>query len=241
MNAPLPTLELIAHATCPYVQRASAVLQARQLPHTRTEVDLANKPAWLLELSPLGKVPLLLVTPPNGPRHRIAESLVICEYLDTLGPTPSLLPADPLNKARHKAWMEFSGSLLMGLSSSFGAKTEAEFDTAWAEVARKLAMVAQSDVSPTPLEARRFFDGPEPAMVDLVFAPVLRYVATLEAALGKDLLSPANPWLKAWQGAVLALPAVQAAVGADYPAVFAARLRKDPTTYLAHRLAQQLG
>src|SRR5689334_17901425 len=99
-------LTLISHPLCPYVQRAAIVLQEKGVAYERRDIDLANKPDWFLRISPLGKTPVLLVDD-----EAIFESAVICEYLDdTLA--PRLHPQDPLQRARHRAWMEFGSSLL---------------------------------------------------------------------------------------------------------------------------------
>ena len=52
-------LHLISHHLCPYVQRAVIVLDEKNIPHRRTYIDLADKPAWFAALSPLGRVPVL--------------------------------------------------------------------------------------------------------------------------------------------------------------------------------------
>ena len=56
-----PKLTLINHHLCPYVQRASIALLENDVPFERRNIDLANKPDWFLKLSPLGKVPILVV------------------------------------------------------------------------------------------------------------------------------------------------------------------------------------
>lgn len=57
----IPSLKLVSHTICPYVQRAVMTLHEKQIPHEREYVDLSSKPDWFLAISPLGKVPLLLV------------------------------------------------------------------------------------------------------------------------------------------------------------------------------------
>ena len=54
-------LKLISHKLCPYVQRAVIALTEKGVPFERIDIDLANKPDWFLKISPLGKVPVLLV------------------------------------------------------------------------------------------------------------------------------------------------------------------------------------
>ena len=57
----MPDLKLISFDLCPYVQRAAIILTEKGVPFERVTIDLANKPGWFLEISPLGKVPLLRV------------------------------------------------------------------------------------------------------------------------------------------------------------------------------------
>jgi glutathione S-transferase len=59
-------LTLISHHLCPYVQRAAIALAEKGMPFERRYVDLAAKPDWFLAISPLGKVPLLIVEQDDG-------------------------------------------------------------------------------------------------------------------------------------------------------------------------------
>lgn len=51
---------------CPYVQRAAIALTEKGVSFARRYVDLSAKPDWFLAISPLGKVPLLIVTQDDG-------------------------------------------------------------------------------------------------------------------------------------------------------------------------------
>ena len=53
-------------------------------------IDLADRPAWLYELNPVGRVP---VVEEDG--WALPESAVINEFLEERYPEPPLLPADP--------------------------------------------------------------------------------------------------------------------------------------------------
>src|SRR5882724_6238219 len=94
-------LKLISHKLCPYVQRAVIALTEKGVAFERIDIDLANKPDWFLKVSPLGKTPVLGVGD-----TAIFESAVILEYLEETQQTP-LHPADPLDRAEHRAWIEF--------------------------------------------------------------------------------------------------------------------------------------
>ena len=86
-----PKLTLISHKLCPYVQRAVIALTEKGVPFERIDIDLANKPDWFLKISPLGKVPVLLVETADG-EAALFESNVICEYIEETHPQPRLLP-----------------------------------------------------------------------------------------------------------------------------------------------------
>jgi glutathione S-transferase len=85
-------MRLVDAPRCPYCARVRIALHDKQLEHERVEVDLQNRPQWLLELNPpAGRVPVL-----DG----LPESEVIMELLEELHPDPPLLPRDPHERAR---------------------------------------------------------------------------------------------------------------------------------------------
>ncbi len=107
-------LKLISHKLCPYVQRAVIALTEKGVAFGRIDIDLADKPDWFLKISPLGKVPVLTVATATG-EVALFESNVICEYIEEKQPGPKLHPADALDRAQHRAWMEFGSAILSDL------------------------------------------------------------------------------------------------------------------------------
>src|SRR5215831_10136799 len=107
-------LKLISHKLCPYVQRAVIALSEKGVPFERIDIDLANKPDWFLKISPLGKVPVLVVKDEAG-EVALFESNVICEYIEDTQAGRGLHPQDPLARAQHRAWMEFGSTILSEL------------------------------------------------------------------------------------------------------------------------------
>lgn len=90
---------------CPYAARTHLVLDAKNIPYHTVNIHLLDKPEWLFEANPLGKVPALqLVDKPNKPF--VYESLLIAEYLDEVHPQNKLYPSDPLAKLQEKIWIE---------------------------------------------------------------------------------------------------------------------------------------
>ena len=62
-------------------------------------IPLTPPPGWQ-ELSPLGKIPVLRTA-----EITVADSSVICQYLERIYPTPAVYPADPVELAR-ALWIE---------------------------------------------------------------------------------------------------------------------------------------
>jgi len=87
---------------CPYAQRTILVLNAKNIPYEVVNVNLTEKPEWLVSKSPLGKVPALEIK--EG--VTVYESLITAEYLEDAYPQNPLVSKDPLRKAQDKLIVE---------------------------------------------------------------------------------------------------------------------------------------
>ena len=96
-------LHLISFETCPFVQRSVITLLYKDAPFRITHIDLADPPEWFLEISPFGKVPVLVV----DEKTVIFESAVINELANDVTPG-NLMPEDPLRRALNRSWIEFA-------------------------------------------------------------------------------------------------------------------------------------
>ena len=112
---------LISFPLCPYVHRSRVLLSAKDVDYDIDYIDLADKPDWFLDRVPTGKVPALFVGD-----ETLFESNVINEYLDDTNGSP-LLPQQPLQRAREKAWIVFSDGLLMSLFRALRANNSAAY------------------------------------------------------------------------------------------------------------------
>ena len=88
------TLRLIDAPRCPYCARVRIALAEKGISFETVVIDLADRPAWVYELNPIGKVPVL-----ERDGWVLPESAVINEYLEEAFPGPALLPADPAERA----------------------------------------------------------------------------------------------------------------------------------------------
>ena len=88
-------MKLVDAARCPYCARVRITLAEKRLDVETVEVDLADRPQWLIELNPPhGRVPVL----DDG--FTLPESEVIMAYLEERHPEPPLLPVDLGDRAR---------------------------------------------------------------------------------------------------------------------------------------------
>ena len=201
---------LISHHLCPYVQRVAITLAEKGLPFRRSNIDLARKPDWFLQISPLGKTPGLLIEQ-DGSQEAVFESAVICDYLDEVH-APPLHPRDALARARHRAWVEVASATLNVIGGFYNAAdARALEDRAGALRAMFATLEAELAKHDGP-----YFAGPELCLVDAAYAPVFRYFDVFESIAPFGFFE-AVPRVRAWRAALAARPSVQAAVGTDYP------------------------
>lgn len=212
-------LTLVSHHLCPYVQRAAIALDEKGIPFERVLIDLADKPAWFQAISPLGKVPLLRVRRVKAPEAVLFESTVICEYIEEIGSGPRLHPADPLERARHRAWMEFGSAILSDIWRLETAQGREHFDQASQAVAAKFARV-EAVLADGP-----YFAGEAFCLVDAVFGPIFRYFDVFDAILDMRLFADL-PKISAWRRALSERPSVAKAAVQDYPDRLKAFLRR---------------
>lgn len=204
MTASIPQLRLISHKLCPYAQRAAIALAEKGVPFEREDIDLSDKPDWFLDISPLGKVPVLLVdgTP-------IFESAVILEYLeDTLA--PRLHPEDPLERARHRSWIEFGSAQLNLISGLYNAPDRASFQEKADALSLNFARL-EGVLGEGP-----YFAGEAFSLVDAVYGPIFRYFDTFDA-IGDFGIFTGLDKVSRWRQALAERPSVRGAVGEDYP------------------------
>jgi len=192
---------LISHHLCPYVQRAVIVLTEKGVDHERVYIDLADKPAWFTQISPLGRVPVLTVG-----RDVLFESQVIAEYLEEVT-EGSLHPADALAKARHRSWIEFGSETLKAIGTFYRANA-AEFETARAALADRFKRIGGEISGP-------YFSGAEFRIIDGVWGTIFRYLDVFDTIEDFRLHEPNGP-VAEWRSAVMARPSVMNAAPGDY-------------------------
>jgi len=194
---------LVSHALCPYVQRAAIVAIEKNLEFERVVVDLANKPNWFVERSPTGKVPLLIVG-----RTTLFESAAIAEYLNDVS-GGDMLPAEPVERARHRAWIEYASGTLAEIGSLYSAPDADAFEEKRRSLVQRFRRLTTEIKGP-------WFGGETFGLVDAAFAPVFRYLDVFEREAEIYLLTDL-PTVAKWRAMLGARPSVRAAAHKDYP------------------------
>lgn len=212
-------LKLVSFELCPYVERSRIVLLEKRAPHQVEFIDLANKPAWFLAVSPMGRVPVLLVDD-----RPVFESMVINELIEELHPEPSLLPGEPLARAEARGWIVFANDVVM--PASFAAMLARAGGATGGEIERPLETIRDA-LGKLEAQAARgggpFFAGAAFTLVDAAYAPFFRRWRAAESwGPPEAQLLPGFPAVSAWAEALAAHPSVRGAEPAD----FGARLRR---------------
>jgi glutathione S-transferase len=175
---------------CPFCARVRIVLAEKGVEYEDVQIDLGDRPAWIYDKNPLGKVPVL-----EEDAFVLPESPVIMEYLEERYPEPALLPADPADRARVRLWLERFDDLL----------GRDYYDVRRGEDGARERLADRLDALDAILGGTSFVAGQEYGLADIAYVPwVLRARETLGVGLDD------YPSLVAWLDRLLERPAVAA-------------------------------
>lgn len=142
-------------ARCPYAARARIVLAEKGIEFEVVEIDLSDRPAWLYEKNPAGRVPVI-----EEDGWVLPESVVIMEFLEERYPEPRLLPPDPADRAAARLLIfrdhDFTDPYYAFRRGEGGAREELD-----AALGRFGALLAE----------RPYLGGMEYGLADIAFVP----------------------------------------------------------------------
>jgi len=173
---------------CPYAARARITLAEKGIAYEAVEIDLQDRPIWLYEKNPLGRVPVYeedegLVLP---------ESEVIMEYLEERYPEPALWPADPAERALGRLWVQrFDDRLGNAYYAARRGDGHDELEARLGELDRAL-------------EAQPWLSGRDYGLADIAYLP---WILRATRRLGVEL--EPFPALEAWLARAVARPALE--------------------------------
>ena len=153
---------------CPYCARVRIVLAEKGLEYEVVAIDLDDRPAWIYEKNPLGRVPVL-----EEDDFLLPESAVINEYLEERWPEPPLWPADPGERAL--------GRLLV---HRFDELSRPYYALRRGEDGARERLDAQLGSLAARLERQPFLSGREFGLADVAYVPwILRARDRMDVAL----------------------------------------------------------
>ena len=153
------------------------------------EEDLKNKSKELLEVSPYGKVPVVVV---DG--ESIYESAVIGEYLEEVYPQVPLMPKDPYQRAQVRLWTDYVATRLSPpMGEIRRAEKPEDAKDAWPELHKALEYIERHLKS----SEGPWFVGATFGMADINFLPFIERLPALEGEVLSDYPAIAG-WLAAF-------------------------------------------
>ncbi|MGI9391709.1 MAG: glutathione S-transferase family protein [Boseongicola sp.] len=209
-------IKIVSFKICPFVQRVTAMLEAKNLQYEIEYISLSDKPDWFLKLSPTSQVPLLVTQGGTV----LFESDAIVEYIDEIT-APLQEGLTPEERATNRAWSYQASKHYLVQCSTMQSADKGTLDE------RMKKLNASFERAETKLGEGPFFSGGTFGNVDIAWLPMLHRAALVENHSGYDMLA-AYPKIKAWQKAMLATGIPQKSVSDDFD-------QKFEVFYLANR------
>lgn len=182
-------LRLYSMRFCPYAERVHLVLDAKKIPYDVVYVNLSVKPEWLFEKHPLGKVPAIELEDGTV----IYESLILCEYLDSISSSRPLTNSDPLQRTLDKLLIDRFSQFIVAFYNIYKDIDALNSDDILKSLDEFEAELIKRD---TP-----FFHGSQPGMVDYMIWPWCERADMLIIVAGERFVLPEKrfPKLLQWK------------------------------------------
>jgi len=201
-------MKIISFKICPFVQRVTALLEAKNISYELEYISLSDKPQWFLDISPTGQVPVLVTD--NG--TALFESDAIVEYLDEIH-KPLEPDLTPEQHAIDRAWSYQASKHYLVQCGAMRSADEETLKTR-AEKLGKAFERAEDKIGEGP-----YFKGDTLSNVDIAWLPLLHRAAIIESHTGYDFLA-GYPKVKAWQAALMETDTPQKSVANDFEEAF---------------------
>jgi len=203
-------IKLISFKICPFVQRVTALLEAKRIPYEIEFIKLSDKPQWFLDIAPSGQVPVLITETGVA----LFESDAIVEYIEEVsGVLEQNVP--PEQRALDRAWSYLAAKHYLVQCSAMRSVSEEQL----AEGAKKLGNVFEK--AETAKSDGLYFKGDVISMVDIAWLPLLHRTAIIEQHTCYDFLAN-YPKLKAWQVALSNTGLFEKSTADDFEPLFTA-------------------
>ncbi len=209
-------MKIVSFKICPFVQRVTALLDAKNIGYEIEYISLSNKLQWFLDVSPHGQVPLLITD--NG--DALFESDAIVEYIEEVT-SPLESQITPEQRALDRAWSYMATKHYLSQCSNMRSHDASTYQ-ARAEKLNSIYHKANDKV------AGRFFKGDQLSNVDIAWLPLLHRADIVAKHSHIDPLAD-FPNVKAWQQHLLNTGLFTQSVADDFEDSFIAFYLNDET------------
>jgi glutathione S-transferase len=172
----MSAIKLVTSKLSPFGHRVEMSLIEKKISYEKVDVDLADKPDWFIQDSPLGKAPIIY-----GNGRPLFESIAICEYLEESFLDNPLHSKDVYTRAWHRGWMEFSNGLISSIFAIAFALDQKTLDEKIDEARKKIANLEKYLIS------EPFFGGQQFSLVDICFATAFTPAMVIRANYGVEI------------------------------------------------------
>ncbi|GMS94154.1 hypothetical protein PENTCL1PPCAC_16329, partial [Pristionchus entomophagus] len=173
---------LYSHRFCPFSQRIQIYLEKKEIRREIVNVNVVNsKPEWYFNKNQKGSVPTFEL---DG--KVLFESLIVCEYLDDIFPSTSILSTDPYTRARQKILVEQLSVVQGGFSAIFIALKSGKTDADVREAIEKFTS-ALNDCEKVAESDAPFFAGSAPGFPDYMIFPYFDRVWAMATGVVPEL------------------------------------------------------
>lgn len=210
-------MKVISFKICPFVQRVTALLEAKNIDYQVEFISLSNKPQWFLDISPNGQVPVLITDSGKA----LFESDAIVEYLEEVYP-PLQPDVSAEDRAIHRAWSYLASKNYLVQCGAQRSPDENMLEERSAKLGKAFDRIEKQ------LGDTAFFDSESIGMVDIAWLTLLHRADIIERRTGYDFIGE-RPRLKRWQTQILQTGLAEKSVAADFEDVFSAFYLSDET------------
>lgn len=172
----MPNFKLYTSPLSPYGHRVEMCLLEKNISFERIYVDLGNKPDWFIQLSPLGKAPILQIE-----NQVLFDSIAICEYLEETFKEVALHPVDPIQKAINRGWMDFSNGLVSSIFQLASTQNIESFEAKILEIKDKINHFDNN------LPTTKFFNGDNISIIDICMVSAIIPFTFIESEFAIDI------------------------------------------------------
>ena len=201
-------IKVVSFKICPFVQRVTALLEAKSVPYELEYISLSNKPQWFLDISPTAQVPVLVTDTGTA----LFESDAITEYLDEVY-DPLEPELTPEQRALDRAW-GYQATKHYLVQCSTMQSTDKDTLTE-----RKERLGRSFEKAEKALGEGPYFKGSVLSNVDIAWIPLLHRSAIIEAHTCFNFIDGCSK-VQAWQAALLKTGLPAKSVSEDFEDIF---------------------